>query len=144
MLDVAAFHSLPELTGPELGVPEFLNQAGLDLVGITLLGQELLEGVLEHAHDAQSLDPLSSPVGTDLAGVTAPELLGIPLEEHGIELAAEAVDVEVLQVVFRQLVNQGLQIAETGLHGQFETHCPQGLERKGDGVIQEMVVPVDS
>lgn len=69
-------HYFPQLTGTELGIPEFLDQGGLHLgiVGL-VLGHELEEGVLEHVHDAQAFDSLGAPIGFQstlpLRGATA-------------------------------------------------------------------------
>ena len=135
---------LPQLAGTVLRIPELLDQRGLDLRVGALLGQQLLEGVLEHAHDGQALDALGAPVGGDLGGVAAPQLLRVALEEHRIQLAAETVDVEVLQIVFRQLVEHGLQVAEAGHHGELEAHGLQRVGAQRNRVIEEVAVPEDT
>ena len=138
------FDGFPQLARAELRIPEFLDEGGFDFGVVALLRQELLEGVLQHAHDAQALDALCAPVGGDFGRVTAPQLLGVPLEEHGVELTAETVDVEVLQVGFRQLVHHGLQVAEAGDHGELEAHGLQGVGAQGNRVVEEVAVPVDA
>ena len=138
------FHGFPQLPRPQLGVPELLDQARLHLGGVLLLRQELEERVLQHLGDAQALDALRAPVGRDLRGMPAPELLGVPLEEHRIQLAPEPVDVEVLQIVFRQLVHHRFQIREPGFERELGAHGLQRVRAEADRVIEEMPVPVDA
>ena len=75
--------------------------------------------------------------------MAAPQLLGIALEEHGVELATETVDVEVLQIGFRQLVHHGLQIAEAGNKRKLRTHGLQRVGAQRDRIVKEVTVPVD-
>ena len=137
------FDGFPQLARTILRVPELFDEGGFDLGIIALLRHELGEGVLQHAHDAQALDALRTPIGGDLRWVAAPQLLGIALEEHGVELATETVDVEVLQIGFRQLVHHGLQIAEASDQGQFRTHGLQRVGAQRDRIVKEVTVPVD-
>ena len=134
----------PQLTRTILRIPEFLNQRGFDLSIATLLRQELLERVLQHAHNAQALDALRTPIGGNLGRMATPQLLGVALEEHGIQLAAETIDVEVLQIVFRQLVHHGLQIAETGNQRKLRAHGLQRVGAQGNRVVKEVAVPVNT
>ena len=76
--------------------------------------------------------------------MTPPQLLGVALEEHGVELAAEPVDVEVLQTGLRQLMEHGLEVAETRDHGELEAHRLEGVDGQGDRVVEEPAVPVDA
>ena len=76
--------------------------------------------------------------------MAAPQLLRVALEEHRIQLAAETVDVEVLQIVFRQLVEHGLQVAEAGHHGELEAHGLQRVGAQRNRVIEEVAVPEDT
>ena len=139
-----ALHGLPQLAGPVLGVPELLDQAGLHLGGVLFLRQQFEERVLQHLGDAQALDALRAPVGRDLRGVPPPQLLGVALEEHRVQLAPETVDVEVLQIVLGQLVHHRLQIREPGLQRQLGAHGLERVRAQADRVVEEMPVPVDA
>ena len=73
--------------------------------------------------------------------MTSPQLLRVSLEEHRVQLAAKAVDVEVLQIVFGQLVEHGFQVAEAGHHGELEAHSLQRVGAQGNRVVEEVTVP---
>lgn len=76
------------------------------------------------------LRPLTrwAPQSAEICEDDAPQLLGVTLEEHGVELAAEPVDVEVLQTGLRQLMEHGLEVAETRDHGELEAHRLEGVD----------------
>ena len=54
--------------------------------------------------------------------MTSPEVLGVVFKEHGIELFAETVNIEILEGVFRAFVDQAREIAEADLHRLEKTH----------------------
>ena len=58
-----SLHGFPQLARTILRIPEFLDQRGFDLGIAALLRQELLERILQHAHNAQALDALRTPIG---------------------------------------------------------------------------------
>ena len=74
----------------------------------------------------------------------APELLGVVLEEHLVENAPEAVDVEVLQRFFGTLEERGAQIAPACLAGAPDPHCEERGNGDGDRIVEEMPEVVDS
>ncbi len=76
---------LPHHPGAVLGVLELLDEGG-DL-GLVALGEH---GVDHGVQQRQVLDPLRRPVGGDLGGRDAPDLLGVGLEEDAVEPAPEA------------------------------------------------------
>ena len=135
-------HGLPQLAGAEFGVVEFLNQGGLDL--LILPGQELFQHIADKGGHGDALHPLGAPIRRDLLRRAAPHLLRVALEEHGIELPPEAVDVEVLQAVLRQLADAGGQIAEARLHAGAEAHVAEGLGLEADGIVEEMALVIDA
>ena len=98
------------------------------------------EDILEDPRHRKALCALRAPGGIDFARVPAPEVFGIILEEHGIELSPEAVDIEVFKVVFRQLVQHGAEIAEAAFHCRFEAHVPESLRLQGDRIGVELTV----
>ena len=98
----------PQLAGAELGVLEFLNEGGLHMGILLALGQRLLQNVLQNGNNGQALYPLSAPVGGDVPGMAAPELFRVALKEHGVELAAKAVDVEILQRILVLFAHRGI------------------------------------
>ena len=76
--------------------------------------------------------------------MSAPELLGIALKEHGIELFAEAVDIEIFERGFRQLHGSRFEIAEAGLHGCRKAHILDCFLFHGNGIIKELSLVVDA
>ena len=98
----------PQLAGAELGVLEFLNEGGLHMGIFAGLRQGLLQNILQNGYDGQALHPLSAPVGGDIPGMAAPELFRVALKEHGVELAAKAVDVEILQRILVLFAHRGI------------------------------------
>ncbi len=78
------------------------------------------------------------PVGRYFPGMPPPQLFGVAFEKHGIQHPAEAVDVEVFQRGFRQLMNTGGKVAEARPQGGKEPHVPDSLPFHADGVIKKM------
>ena len=78
--------ALPHHPGAVLRVLELLDQGG-DLLLVALrAGWRSIDGLAER----QVLDALRGPVGRDLVGRHAPDLLGVGLEEDAVEAPAEA------------------------------------------------------
>jgi len=59
------------------------------------------------AEEGEVLDPLSGPLGADLGGRNAPDLLVVVLEEERVEALPEAVGDPVLEVLLLALVLGG-------------------------------------
>ena len=133
--------NLPQLAGAELGILELFDEGGVDLAVFDT--EDLAENVPEDAGNGKALGALSAPGGINLARVAAPEILGVILKEQGIELAPEGVDIEILEVVLRQLVKKGPQIAEAALHRVLQAHIAEGLGLQGDRIIVELAVKED-
>ena len=75
-----------------------------------------LEKVSDSAGERESLDALRAPLGADLIAAHAPDLFRVGLEEGEVELAAEAVDEEVFETLFRpELMDARLEVAEADL-----------------------------
>ena len=75
--------------------------------------------------------------------MSAPELFGVALKEHGVQHLAEAVDVEILQRGFFLLADSGLHIAASCLDGGGQAHVLEGLGLHADGVVKEFFLVVD-
>ena len=86
----------PELTRTILRVIEFFNQGSFHLA-VGLIRIQLGEHVLDNGSDGQALDTLRAPVCGDFSRMATPQLFGVALEEHGIQLFAETIDIEVFQ-----------------------------------------------
>ena len=135
---------LPELTGAELGILEFLNERGLHMGVFLRLRQGLLQNILQNSHNGQALHPLGAPVGGDVPGMTAPELFRVALKEHGVKLFAKAVDVEILQRILVLFAHRGVQVAEARIHGGEESHIVDGVPVHFHGVVKKLLLVVDS
>jgi hypothetical protein len=92
----------PEHAGAEARVVEGFDE-GFHLAGIA-------QGVEDGGEEAQAMDPLRSPVGTDFRAGDAPDFFGLVFEEGAVEAVAKAVSHPVLERVLGQ---EGL---EAGLH----------------------------
>jgi hypothetical protein len=101
------------------------------------------EGGLGGGEEAQSLDPLRRPLGADLGGRHAPDLLGVGLEEELEQPLAEPVGHPLLEVV----------LAALGLHDRPQVRQPDAAEldrtelahdvHAVERVVEELPVPVD-
>ena len=93
-----------------------------------ILGAEgLPEHIRHQGADGQALDPLGAPVRRDGAGMAAPQLLRVALEEHGVEHFSEPVDVKVLQRPFFPLEHGPPQVAAACPDGGDQSHVDEGL-----------------
>ena len=86
---------IPQLARTQLRIGELLDEGGLDLA--VFPAELLLDRVLQHRKDGHTLDALGAPGRIDLGGMPAPEVFRVIFEEHGIQLAAEPVDIEILE-----------------------------------------------
>ena len=77
-------HRFPHLAGTEPRILKLVDQ-GLDHLALARL-EPAQQAVHDRRDQVQALDPLGRPVGRDLAGGHAPELLGVRLEEDLEEL----------------------------------------------------------
>ena len=116
---------VPELSGTKLWIFEFLDQGGIDLTVLYL--EKLAKEILQDSHNGKSLGSLSTPGSIDLTGMTSPEVLCIVLKEHGIQLPAKAVNIEIFQIILRQLMEHGSQIAEAYLQGSQHAKVLKGF-----------------
>ena len=87
---------VPQLAGAQFRIAEFFDQRSLH-GPILLAGDHLGEDIFHDSGNGQSLGALCSPIRGNLAGVASPQILGVIFKEHGIQLSAKAVDVEILQ-----------------------------------------------
>lgn len=93
-------HLLPQHARTLGGIQELLDERGGCTLGIPVTdAHHLLEAVPDEIRDLERLDALAAPFGADLGTGLAPDLPRVVLEEHIIDLAAETVDVEILQVL---------------------------------------------
>ena len=105
----------------------------------------LLQEVRDGLANGEALDALCAPLGADLVAGHAPDLLGVGLEERQIELASEAVDEKLLQVL--HLANgkhQGAQVAEADAHGAGRAEVAQRRLAELDGIVEELAQEVDA
>ena len=135
-------YGFPQLTGSEFGIVEFFDQRGFHLFFVAG-GQDLAEHVLDDCLDGQALDPLCPPGCGDFTGMSAPELFGVALKEHGVQHLTETVDVEILQGGFFLLADRGFHIAASRLDGSGQSHILEGLGLHADGVVKEFFLVVD-
>src|SRR6185312_8812432 len=83
-----------------LRIEEARDEAGLAFL-LRLLGaarQQILHGLDDCAFERQALDPLSAPVGADLAAPYAPHFLGVVAEKGLVQPATIPVDEEGVEV----------------------------------------------
>ena len=132
----------PKLSRTILRIPELFDQRGFRIF-VVLLAGTLGDHVFQHGTDRQPLDTLSTPVCGDLAGVSAPQLFRVALEEHAVQHLAEPVDVEVFQIGFRLLGDAGTEVAEASLHGGGKAHALNGVLVHSHRIIEEMLVEID-
>ena len=134
----AGGHRLPHLARAVAGVLELVDQR-LDLVALVAE-----EGGLGGAEEAQALDALRGPLGAHLGGGDAPHLLGVALEEVGVEALAEAVGDPGLEVVLAALgLDRGPHVAQRAAHELDRTELLDdvgALER----VVEVAPAPVDA
>ena len=76
--------------------------------------------------------------------MAAPQVLGVVLEKHGIQLFAEAVDIKVLQGDFFALVHHAAQIAESGFDRRSQPHVGKSLRLERNRIVIELVVEKDT
>ena len=140
-------HGLPHLSGTVLGIEELLDERSLGslLVEAAAAAKELAEDVLQGAEDRQALDPLRSPLGTDGRTAFAPDLLRIRLEKRAIQLAAEAVDEELFQVLLRPERKEGrAKVTETDLHHPQQAEFLDRVQAQRDGIVEEPAEEIDA
>ncbi len=141
---------LPELAGAVHGIEELLDERGFrvllrEVAAARLRAEGALEEVSDSAGERESFDALRTPLGADLIAAHAPHLLRVGLEEGEVELAAEAVDEEVFETLFRtELMNSRLDVAEADLRGAGETKFAERVAGEGDGVVEEAAQEVDA
>ena len=137
LLDVVG-HRLPHLARAVARVVELADQR-LDLVALVAE-----ERGLGGAEEGQALDPLGGPLGADLRGRHAPDLLGVGLEEEVEEALAEAVGDPLLEGVLAAL---RLDLRpEVGEHAARQLDRAELLDhvRAAQRVVEELLVPVDA
>ena len=144
LLPRALGHRLPQLAGAVLGIAEFLDQRGLHLALVALAGAQLAQHVRENGADGQALDALRAPGRGDLARMAAPELFRVAFKEHGVELLAEAVDVEVLQRILGQFARRRRQITHARLQRGGKAHVADGVRVHAHGIIKELFMVIDA
>ena len=148
--DLAAhlFHlcrrSLPELAGTILGIIELLNQRSLDLMLVLFFRRQLLQIILQNAHDGQPLGPLRAPIRSNLPGMTPPELLGITLKKHGIQLASKGIDIKILQRIHRLFHKHCLQITEACRHRSGKSHVPDSPGIHLHRIVEKLLLIINT
>ena len=66
------------------------------------------------------------------------------LKKHGIELFAEAIDIEILKRVFLALMNHGSKIGKAGCHGVVEAHVSESFGFERNRIIKEFLFEEDA
>src|SRR5205807_7448288 len=94
------------------GVVELADQR-LDLVALVTEERGLGGG-----EEGQPLDALGGPLGADLGGRDAPDLLVVGLEEQAVQPPAEALGDPLLEVLLGRvaLEDRGVQIRQPGAY----------------------------
>ena len=133
----------PELTRTILRVIEFFNQRGFHLA-VGLIRIQLGEHILDNGSDGQALDTLRAPVCGDFSWMATPQLFGVALEEHGIQLFAETIDIEVFQRGFFFFADGALQVAASGCNGSSEAHVLDGIPLQGNRIVKELMLIINS
>ena len=129
---------IPELTRAELRIAELLNKGGLYLA--VLLVKHLAEGILQNCGDGYALYSLGTPGRINLGRMASPEVLGIVLEEHGVQLLAKTIDVEILQRILLAREKSCLDIGKTDYNGGAKSHVGKGLRLQGNRIVEELAV----
>ena len=134
-------HRFPHLAGTEPRILKLVDQ-GLDHLALARL-EPPEQAVHDRRDQAQALDPLRRPVGRDLAGRHAPDLLGVGLEEDLEEHAAEPIDDPVLEASLGpDRLQSGLEVAEQDPGRTPRTELPERVDRL-ERVVEELAVVVD-
>ena len=113
-------------------------------MAVLLIRQKLAEHIFDDGHNGQALGSLGAPAGIDLAGMAAPQVLRVVFKKHGVELAAETVDVEILQGVFFSLKNRCFQVAETCHDGGGQSHIFEGLPFQGNRIVEKLFIKINT
>ena len=112
-------------------------------MAVLLIRQKLAEHILDDGHDGQALGSLGAPAGIDLTGMAAPQVLRVVLEEHGVKLAAETVDIEILQRVFFSFENRCFQVTEACHDGSGQSHILEGLPFQGNRIVKKLLIKIN-
>src|SRR5690242_15203902 len=142
-------HGLPHLSGTILWIKELFDERRFCLLlrNIFLLAalQLFLDDVLNRFLDRKTLDALLAPLCADLVARHSPHFLRVRLEERVVELASEAVDKELLQVL--DVLNRhrrAAHIAEANAHGANRAQLAQRVSTKSDRIIEERAQEIDA
>ena len=130
--------NLPKLPGAKLGVFELFNQGSFHCPVFD--AEHTAPHIPQNRRNGQSLHPLSAPRGIDFPGVSAPEVFRVILEKHGVQLSAKSVYIKILQIVFRELMNHGCQVAQPHLRGSEKSHVAEGFRLETDWIIVKPVI----
>ena len=107
-------------------------------MAVFLAGKHLGEDVLKDGNDGEAFYALSAPAGIDLAGMASPQVFGITLEKHRIELFTETVDIEIFQRYVDDTVetlagfedkNEGLDHLTAKAEQEYEERMTQAKEQ---------------
>ena len=131
-------HRLPHLAGAVARVVELLDQA-LDLVALVPE-----ERGLRGRGEREPLDPLRRPLGAQLGGRHAPDLLRVRLEEELVEAAAEAVRHPLLVRLLAALRPDRRGEVRGGDAGELDRAELLHHVRPVQRVVEELPVPEDA
>src|SRR5208337_5600533 len=131
----------PHLAGTKPRILKLVDQS-LDHLALARLKPP--EQSVHHRRDkAQALDPLGCPVGRDLAGGHAPQLLRVRLEEDLEQFPAEPIDDPGLEGSLRpDRAQSRLEVTEQDPGGTPGTELPERVHRL-ERIIEEFAVVVD-
>ena len=141
---------LPELAGAVHGIEKLLDERGFcvllrEVAAALPHAERAFEEVSDSGGERESFDALRTPLGADLIAAHAPHLLRVGLEEGEVELAAEAVDEEVFETLFRtNLMNSRLDVAEADLRGAGKAKFAERVAGESDGVVEEAAQEVNA
>ncbi len=103
-----------------------------------------LIGAEDGGTEGEPLDPLRGPVRGDLGARHAPHLLGVGLEEDGVQALAELVGHPLLEVLrIRVGTHAGFAVGSSTAHGLDRAERLERLDRL-QGVAEVLAVVVDA
>ena len=135
-------HFFPHHTRTESWILKLIDEGLDDPVFLVFLFSK--ESLFERSEKRQSLDPLSSPVGTDFTTWNTPDLLRIGLEKNIVETLSESIAHPLLECSrgpFRK--KMAIDVAQEDQNTIPNTESKKGVHR-AQWIVKKLVVVIDS